>query len=136
MKIKDAYHYFFYKLYKFYESSPWKWWSEWKAGLTITVLMVFILMSISGYFLVATHIDLGDSLFVWILVALGIEIINYKIFYSHRQWKKYNSEFNRWPKKRNRIGSWIVFIVVLFIFSNLVFMFYLMSRTGWKITNR
>jgi hypothetical protein len=131
MKIKTAYYYFFYKLYKFYESSPWKWWSEWKASLTLTVLTFMLLFSISGYYLIFTHVDLLNSLTAWLVIAFLIMIINYVIFHSSSQWKEYNAEFNKWSVKKNRIGSLIVLSIALLVLSNLVFMFYLMSRIDW-----
>jgi hypothetical protein len=59
-------------------------------------------------------------------------LINYVAFIHTDVWKDYVIEFDKMPKKKNRIGSWIVFGIVLFIISNLIFSFYLMSRIDWS----
>lgn len=53
-KIKRAYYYFFYKLYKFwdYVSYP-KFWSHWKAGISIVVLELWgVFMIINYYYII------------------------------------------------------------------------------------
>ncbi|WP_129534841.1 hypothetical protein [Chryseobacterium sp. 3008163] len=44
-------------------------------------------------------------------------------------WKNYNQEFDQLPKKKNIIGSWIAFGIVLIIIMNFIFSFYCLD---WK----
>jgi len=132
MNFKKAYHYLFYKLYRFYESSPWKWWSDWKASLSVSFLIVILLFSISGYFLILTHIDLSRNVSIWIFISLVIIASNYMIFHSQNQWKKYNVEFNKLNRKQNRRGSFIILAITILILLNLIIMFYLMSKIDWR----
>lgn len=48
-------------------------------------------------------------------------------------WKEYVIEFDQLSKKKNRIGGWIVFGVVLLVVMNLIFSFYLMSQVDWSM---
>ncbi len=38
-----AYYYLFYKIYKFYEKAPARFWSDWKASISITALEIWLL---------------------------------------------------------------------------------------------
>ena len=135
MIIKKAYYYLFYKLYRFYESSPSVWWSEWKALLTILILEIWFLMSFGIYYQVITKKDLlPDNIFKYLGIALIIflGIINYYVFDYNDRWKRYVSEFNKWPRNKNRIGTFIVWLFILIIIGNLIYSYYLMSKIDWK----
>lgn len=128
------YYYLFYKLYKFSEAAPSRWWSEWKASLSIDVLELFICLTGIVYYSVFTKkgIDFGNGkLFIFIL-GLFICLPNYFIFHHGDQWKDYVKEFDQWPKRKNRIGGVIIWSVIILIIANLIFSFYLMSQIDWK----
>lgn len=128
--IRKAYCYLFYKLYKFSEAAQSRWLSDWKAELVIDVLWVFIALSGLVYYTVFTKqvINLGNGRFAAILGIILICIPNYFIFHHRDQWKKIIPAFDKLPKRTNRMGSWMVFAVILIIVINLIFSFYLMSR--------
>ena len=133
-KIKRAYYYLFYKLYKWYEKAPVVWWSDWKAVVSIVALEVWVITSGFIYYkiLFNRHIHLSDSQWDLIICALLIIIPNYLIFIHTDKWRDYIREFDQLPKRTNKIGGWIVFGVILLIIANLIFAFYQMSLIDWS----
>lgn len=132
------YRYLFYKLYKFYEGTPFwsaKWWSDWKASFSLLVLEIWSLVSIVVYYEVITKKTLLPEQ-VLNKVAIGVvvllAIVKYFAFEHKGRWKRYVAEFSQWPKNKNRIGTLIVWLIVLFILGNLIFSFYLMSQIDWQ----
>jgi hypothetical protein len=136
MTFKKAYCYLFYKLYRFWEtvSMP-RFWSSWKATLSLMALELWILMSILVYYTVITKEDLmSDKLLVVVIIITGVifSLIKYFVLDRKDQWKDYVQEFDKWPKRKNNIGTLVAWVVVLLIIGNLVFSFYLMSLINWK----
>ncbi len=134
MKIKRAYYYLFYKFYKLGELAQPPFLSDWKAGIAVIALEIWVLLSVGVYYAVVTKtvIELKISMpIIFIPLALVI-ILNYFAFVHTDIWKKYVKEFDRLPKHKNKLGNWIVLGVVLFIIGNLIFSFYLMSQVDWS----
>ncbi|MBO9675175.1 MAG: hypothetical protein J7577_17140 [Sphingobacteriaceae bacterium] len=133
--MRKAYNYFFYKLYKFWDlvSTP-KFISDWKAELTIDILEIFLGLSIIVYYTVITKewIDFGNEKYIIIVYLLFVAVPNYFIFHHRNQWKQIVHEFDQWPKKKNKIGGMIVFIIILAVVGNLIFAFYQMSLVDWS----
>lgn len=103
--MKKAYFYLFYKLYKFSEAAPSRWLSDWKAELAVDVLAMFIVASTIYYF----DFNLGTNggiytLFYFLLIAFP----NYLIFHHNDQWKNIIHDFDKLPKVKNKVGSFIV----------------------------
>lgn len=135
MSIKKGYYYLFYKLYKFSEAAPSKWWSEWKASLVIDVLIYLLLLSAGGYYSIITKKDMlpiANPKFVIFLIVIGVVSINYFIFNYQDKWRIYVAEFDRWGKLKNRLGGLIVLLIIFLVVANLIFMFYLLSQIDWK----
>ncbi len=132
--MKRAYYYLFYKFYRMSEAAPSRWLSDWKAGIAIIVLEIWICVSLISYFSVITKraTELTISSPIVFLPLIFIIALNYFAFVYTDIWKEYVAEFDQLPKKKNRIGSWIVFGVVLFVIANLIFSFYLMSQIDWS----
>ena len=130
--IKKAYHYLFYKLYKWIGEDNWL--TEWKAGLIINILIFLILLSIFIYYTIYVnpYIHLSDGNIEVIVFFIVINILDYFIFYHHDQWKDIVKKFDQLPKKTNSIGGWIVFGIVLLIITNMIFAFYQMSLIDWS----
>jgi uncharacterized membrane protein YukC len=131
-KIKRAYYYLFYKFYKMSEAAPSRWMSDWKAGIVIIALEIFLLYSLVNYYnvFVDKFFDFGKGSVI--STVLIVCLLNYLLFVHTDKWKDYVKEFDQLPKKKNRIGSWIVFGIVLFVVANLIFSFYLMSKIDWS----
>ena len=133
MSLLKSYKYIFYKLYKHYENGGIIWWSEWKASLSINALCIWMLSSIGVYYTIVTKTKLELSIkmpIIWIpLVA--IFFFNYFLFHHKDRWKEIIHEFDKWDKKKNRIGGWIVFAIVIAVIANLISSFYLMHQIDW-----
>jgi hypothetical protein len=116
------------------EAAPSRWLSDWKAGIAIIALEIFLISSLFIYYKVFfnRYIHLAKSNSDIIVIMLLVVVPNYFAFAHTDVWKDYVVEFDKMPKKKNRIGSWIVFGIVLFIIGNLIFSFYLMSRIDWS----
>lgn len=132
-KIKKAYHYLFYKFYKWYEDAPFVWWSEWKASLSIDLVLYFIIISIFLYYKIFFNrfIHLSENNTDAIVLVLIVGGINYFIFHHQNKWKKIVKEFDQLSIKKNRIGGWLVTGFVCLIIANMIFAFYLMSQVDW-----
>ncbi|HMR91221.1 MAG TPA: hypothetical protein PKC69_02860 [Chitinophagaceae bacterium] len=136
MTLKQMYGYLFYKLYRFWEkvSTP-KLWSDWKAGIAILALEVWFLVSVQNYYEVLTKKELISSpssnplTFIILAVLIIIKLI---MFEYQGRWKRYIAEFDKWPEKKNRRGTMIVWSIIFLIIANLIFSFYLMSQIDWK----
>ncbi|WP_326983434.1 hypothetical protein VUJ46_02485 [Chryseobacterium sp. MYb264] len=133
-KINKIYDYFFYKMYKWVEYTSelggGRFWNDWKASLSMDMLLYFIIMSIFIYY----KLFFGHYIYmitynknVYILV-IPIFLFNYFVFNHNDRWKYIIQKFDHLPKKKNIIGGWKVFIIVLLIISNLIFSFYLLSQ--------
>lgn len=133
--IKKSYYYFFYKLYKFWEyvSVP-KFWSDWKASLILDCLIYFIVSSAFIYYKVFfnPYLHLSEGYNDVFILVIPVVIFNYLVFHHRDQWRSIIVEFDKIPKKKNLIGSWIVFSIVLLVILNLIYSFYLMSQIDWS----
>ena len=124
--LKKGYHYLFYKIYKFSEAAPSKWSSDWKASLTLDIIVVLLFTSLLNYYKVFVNpkSHLGEDYLLLIVLAI-INIVNYLVFHDKDKWKTYVYEFDKLPQKINIIGSWVVLITVIIIVGNFIFSFYL-----------
>lgn len=134
-KIKTIYQYIYYKLYRFYEKAPNVWWSEWKASLTLDILLFFIVLSLYIYYEINInpYINLASSNIYSTVVIIIISIANYCIFQSKDQWKEIVRKFDKLPPQKNKIGTWMVFGCVTLIVFNLILAYYLMSQIDWSL---
>jgi hypothetical protein len=133
-KIKKAYYYLFYRLYKYYESGPFIWWSDWKAVLFIDMLWIFIGISLVVYYeiFIDRYLHIGNGELLLIGYVLLISLPNYFIFHHRDQWREIVTQFDMMPKKKHTIYGIIVLFFILLIISNMVFAFYLMSQIDWS----
>ncbi len=127
-----AYYYFFYKIYRFWENAPIKFWSHFKTGLTIIFLEIWLVLSFFIYynFFIDRYFHLNENLFL--SLSLILIVFNFLFFGLSNKWKLYNKEFNQLPKKKNLVGGIIVWSIVILIIINLIYSFYLMSQVDWS----
>lgn len=133
--MKKVYYYLFYKFYKFSEAAPSRWLSDWKASFSLDVLSYFFISSLVIYYKIFFNhnLHLSESNYDVIIVVGIVSLTNYFIFHHKDQWKEIVSEFDKLPKKKNRIGSWVVFLFVIAVIANLIFAFYQMSLIDWSL---
>jgi hypothetical protein len=130
--MKKAYYYLFYKLYKWIGEN--NWWTDWKATLSVDVLIYVIVISSFVYYKIYFNrfIQLSENNADIIILVILVSVPNYFIFQHRDQWKDIVKEFDKLPKRKNKTGGWIVFGVVLLIISNMILAFYQMSLIDWS----
>lgn len=131
MTVLRIYSYIFYKLYKFSEAAPSKWWSDWKATVALLVLELWLIVSVFIYYDLTTNKGLPTDNIVILVGGLIIGVlvlIKYLVFYRNDRWRIYVAEFDKWSNRQNKVGTILVFILIFLIISNLIFSFYLLSQ--------
>uniref|UniRef100_UPI0039A64160 hypothetical protein n=1 Tax=Ornithobacterium rhinotracheale TaxID=28251 RepID=UPI0039A64160 len=125
-----VYYYLFYKLYKFWETAPARFWSDSKAWVSINALEIWILFSIFNYYSIIRNekIDIEFTNPIIILPLIFIFALNYLLFVHSDKWKVYNAEFDKLPKKKNIIGGIIIWTIVIFIIANFFISGYYMQK--------
>lgn len=134
-KIVLSYYYCFYKFFKFWEyvSTP-KFWSDWKAGISLMALEIWFLLSILVYYSVITKdakilTITNPIIFIPFILIL---LLKYYCFIYSNKWREYIKHFDGLEKRKNIICSWIVLLLTLLIISNLIYSFYLMNQIDWS----
>ncbi len=132
--MKKAYTYIYYKLYKFSESAPSKWLSDWKASLVMDTLIYFLINTICIYYkiYINPHFHFSSNNYDVISIVLIISGVNYFVFNYQNKWKEIIAEFDKLPRKANNVGSVLVAIFIVFIVVNLLFAYYQMSLIDWS----
>ena len=133
--MKKGYYYLFYKLYKLAQRSPSKSSSFRTAGTSLALLEIWALISINNYYSDFSFPNgMGNSyLYRSVAFLLSVIILNYWMFFRNNTWKEYVEEFDQWPARKNRVGTWVAVAIVVFILGNLFLSFYIMSViTGIK----
>lgn len=128
--IKRGYYYFFYQLYRHFEKCTFVWLSDWKAGMSMIVLEIWLVLSIGIYYTVKQNIktELSVKMPIVYIPVIIIIIINYFSFFHTDKWKEYIQNFDNSSQVSKRRGAYIVFAIVLGIILNLIFSFYLLSQ--------
>ncbi|MCS4300660.1 hypothetical protein [Chryseobacterium sp. BIGb0232] len=130
--MKKAYYYFFYKLYKIMLQISYPFgdfFSNFRAGLVIIALEIWLCISIYGYL----SIFLGRKISLSITEPSGfipyaiIVSSNIYFFSSPNKWKSYFEEFEKLPKRKNLIGGIIVWSIIVLIIFNFIFSVNLMK---------
>jgi hypothetical protein len=136
--IVKSYYYFFYKIFRSIEYTSRLTGGEFftfhKAGLVMLALETWLLFSLGAYYKIYTQtsIQLSFSMPIIYIPAIILFAFNYFSLDYKSKWKKYNSEFDNYSKKKNRIGGFIVYGIIVLIISNLIYSFYLMSLVDWS----
>lgn len=110
--IKDAYYYLFYKYYKMTEASPRNGMPEGGASLAMDIIIFFLLYSFIIYYTIFINPYVGIGGDIRTIIILGILILgsNHFIFHHKNRWRRIVARFDKLPKRKNVIGSWIVLL--------------------------
>jgi len=133
--MKRAYYYIFYKLYRYYEKGPSVWMSDWKAVLTLDILASSVFLSLFNYYAIYLNRNFrfDDNRGIIILTLfLTTFLPNHFIFQYKDRWKKILQGFQFIDKMKNRILGLVVIVMIILIFANLSFSYYLMSKVDWS----
>lgn len=129
-KLVNCYYYLFYRFYKLSEAAPSRWWSEWKAGLIMALIVPIIITMGIGYYEIYFKSELlsdnARKIMAYILGG-GSGIMNYFIFVHRDQWKSIISRFDKLPVKKQRIGKLLFALFVVWFLGAFIFWIYLMS---------
>jgi len=125
---KESYYYLFYKLYKFGEWSPSVFPSDWTATLAIGLLEIFSLSSLKFYYIEYVNQSSELTPIQVITAIILVFVINTIAFLINDKWKHYIKEFDKLPRNKNIIGTWVVIIVVAFILVNTAISFSMMGQ--------
>lgn len=123
-KIKRAYYYFYYKIYKsiIYTSEKvgGEFLTDFKAVVALGALEIWFLSSILIYYSILNDIKLTISITdpVVFIPLILVFILNYFAFINTDVWKEYNKEFDQLPEEKNREGTIIVWVIAIFIMAN------------------
>jgi L-cystine uptake protein TcyP (sodium:dicarboxylate symporter family) len=131
--IKLAYDYLFFTFYRLWEKVPSKWWSEWKAGITMIFLWIALISAISNmqmYFF--KTVSLSDYPFFALSLCFVIGIIHHFMYTHNNKWKDKISKFRDMDKKKDTYG--ILFIILLsgLIIFALIYSNYLLGTVNWQ----
>lgn len=123
-----AYYYLFYELYKFWETAPARFWSDWKAGVSIIALELWFFSSLINYYRVYIEKEFYFSKNFYLAMAIFFACLNYFLFIHTDKWKEYNEEFNQLPRYKNIIGGIIVWIIIISIIAGFFTSAYLVQK--------
>jgi len=136
--VRKGYYYFFYKIYHSIEYTSKSFGGETlifsKAGLVMLALEAWVLLSFVAYYKIytKTSMQLSISMPVVYIPVILLFVFNYFTLDYKAKWKIYNDEFANYSNRKNRIGGWVVYGIILLIIGNLVYSFYLMSLIDWS----
>ncbi|WP_312992710.1 hypothetical protein [Chryseobacterium flavum] len=138
-KIKRAYYYVFYKLYKsiIYTSEKvgGEFLTDFKAVIAMGALEIWVLGTFLNYYSIINNVKLNITVKSPLLLIslLLIFILNYFCFIHTDTWKKYNSEFDKLPLHKNKKGGLIVWGIVIFITFNFFISAYILQKYVLKM---
>lgn len=97
-------------------------------------LELWTLFSMINYytFITGNKVDLSFSKPIMYIPFIFIIGFNYYTLEHLDVCKRYNIEFEQLPQKKNMIGSWIVFLIVMILTTNFIFSFYCLDRKAKK----
>lgn len=126
-----AYYYLFYKLYNFWEkiSFP-KFWSDFKAGISIIVIEIWLMFSIINYYSLYNNVKLNVSLKSPNILLPILLIISTNIYFFNIRdnWKTYNEQFDNLPKWKNILGGIVIWIIIVLIIASYFLSSYYMQK--------
>lgn len=137
-KLKKAYYYFFYKIYKSIEYTSelvgGAFWTDFKTGLALIALELWFSCSILNYYAIITSTRFSSTTLYSILLIplIFFSLINYFAFIKTDLWKEYNKQFDKLPETENRKGTIIVCILIGFIIINFFCSLFLLQKYLFK----
>lgn len=131
-KMKKVYYFIFYVLFIFWEkiSVP-KFFSAFKAGLSLNILEIFAYYSILSSYCIINDVKINFSLENPIIfIPCGvIFILNTIVFDFSNEWKTYNNRFEILPKKIRLFYFSVVWIVII----SIIIVFFLLGNSFRKL---
>lgn len=126
--LKKGYCYLFYKLYILFDNEQFKWLPEIRTYILLLVIESLVFDTIISCILLL--IDQKEFLsanarLIYTLFFIFLAIYNYSIFLYNDKWKKIIKSFANLGKKRDRIGTLIVYSILFIISISWLYSVYL-----------
>jgi len=137
-KIKTAYAYLFFFLYKQVSKPKPQFLLYFKTAVSLVALEFMIVIATFIYFTDITKLSLlpeKPNIYLILLTIVPFIFIKFWFFERKDKWKNYVSKFEQWPEKRKKKWNLIMRIIIFFVIANVVFSFYLMSQIDWTKYN-
>ncbi len=102
--------------------------TDFKTVCLLIILEIYLLFSFGIYraeigdFNIELKLDM-PIVYVPLILVVGLNSI---AFGNRKVWQRYVAEFERWPKRKNVIGGWIVVSLMSLLVANFIFAFYLL----------
>jgi hypothetical protein len=108
--------------------------SSWKASFSLMVLEIWTFLSIINYISFLTKRIFSDEFLVFVCISfvLASSLHKFFTFENKNKWRIYIREFSKLSPRKNRQGTFIIWIFILLLICNLIFSFYLLSKVDWK----
>ena len=129
------YYYLFYTLYKWYVNTYFNWWSEWKAGISLDIIIFFALFPLFLYYNIYVDRSLRIEnyiIHIKFIFIIFIIIPNIIIFNCNNRWRKIISRFKGISAKEDKFLTRFSWIIILLIISHFIFVLYLMFQIKWR----
>ena len=140
MNFKNAFGYFFYKLYKFGNENDGVQLRRWKTILVIGVLEIWTVAPLMFYYRPITgRIFHTNTLFAKLILAffvIFILIFNYYYLDRKNMWKHFITVYDELPLAKKRKYNWVFRAVIAFILGNFILSIYIMSKDPNNSRNR
>ncbi|SEH49298.1 hypothetical protein [Chryseobacterium culicis] len=121
-KIKKAYYYFFYKLYKHSKGSIFP--ENFTGSIFLGTLGIWFTITLLNYYNIFIDKSINFTKEVYIGIAVFFLLTSYITIDYNDTWKKYNQEFDQLPTEKNKVGGIIVWSVIIVIVANMIFSYY------------
>jgi len=134
--IKKAYFYLFYKIYMFADWAHTVFPHDMAAAAAISMLEILFIGSLKFYYIGYIDPKSEPTLLEMILAGTVVVLINTIAFIFSDKWKIYFKEFDALPRYKNKIGTWIVIIIVAFVLINMVISIKVMGAMAGRVGMR
>lgn len=116
------YYYFFYKIYKFFKFIEPK--SEddnltkVKSSTILATILSLAWVSIIFFRDIISKHPHKHTFFSYEmgLPILVVAVLHWLLFSRNDKWKDYINKFDKWPKAKNELGTWLILGVIVLIF--------------------
>ena len=131
LNMMSFYKYIYYKIYRSMERMGV--WPEVRAYFLLLMLNAALILLVINYYTIVTgkRISLPDGN-TWIyILSLFLAFLNYVLILHNEKWRLIIYEFNKLPKKKNKIGTLVVWCVILIITFTLFSSFFRLSQINY-----
>ena len=115
--LKRGYYYIYYVFYKVVKGAPASYWAEWKASLSMNVLIFFTLntLLLAYIYFIDRNYDPPTDVSLYFLIGIIVFSLNHYLFNHRDKWRKIVSEFENDKKFDTHVRRAFVIAVALCI---------------------